>query len=112
MCVLRRGIDMSFGLEAILELYRLEALLKLCSDGGIIHIKGITVGVIIGCTAIIIIIIVIHNVGMCGSIPSGNRSYRGWCCYVGGDQLGELTWLAVVGVLVAIVGSRVGVLQD
>ena len=67
----------------------LEALFELKSDGGIIHIKGVTIGVIIVCTAIKIIIIIIHNVGMCGSIPSGNRSYRGWCCYVVGKKLGE-----------------------
>ena len=80
-----RGVDMLCGLEAILELYYLEALLKLCLGGGIIHIKGVTIGVIIGGAALIIIIvrvvgiiviniiiIIIHNVGMCGSIPNRN----------------------------------------
>ena len=56
-----------------MELYGLEALLKLQSDRGIIHIKGVTISVIIVCTAIVIIIIIIHNVGMCGgSIPNRN----------------------------------------
>ena len=56
-----------------MELYGLEALLKLQSDRGIIHIKGVTISVIIVCAAIIIIIIIIHNVGMCGgSIPNRN----------------------------------------
>ena len=36
------------------------------------HIKGVTISVIIVCTAIVIIIIIIHNVGMCGSIPNRN----------------------------------------
>ena len=69
LCVFRYGIEMLCGSEAILELYSLEALLKLQLDGGIIHIRGVTISIIVFTT---IIIIIIHNVGMCGSIPSRN----------------------------------------
>ena len=72
-CGLRCGIDMLCSLDAILELYSLETLLKLCSDGGIIHInKGVTISVIIVCIIFVIIIKIIHNVGMCGAIPNRN----------------------------------------
>ena len=85
----RWRIDVGQLRRIVVGLYSSEALFELYSDGGIIHIKRVTIGIIIVGTTIIIIIIVIHNVGMCSSIPSRNRTYRGWCCCVGGNQLGE-----------------------
>ena len=74
LCGLRFGINMLWrglgrGLEVIVELHRFEALSELPSDGGIIHIQGVTIGIIICPT---IVIIIIHNIGVCGSIPSRN----------------------------------------
>ena len=94
LLLLWRGLGR--GLEVIVELYRFEALCELSSDGGIIHIQGVTVGIIIVCTTIKIIII--YNVGVCGSIPSRNWSvvivviksilraipYKKGCCWDNG----------------------------
>ena len=91
MCVFHRRVFH----RRVCDRWRSKAFFELYSDGGIIHIKGVTIGIIIVCTAIIIIIIIIYNVGMCGSIPSRNRTvvciywYRGWYCYVVGKELGE-----------------------